>query len=172
MQVILQTETSKEHLKNLFLNSQWGDANSAMFSRSFQVLVGFNKVEFFVYLCRKGRYELKNERMEAVMNFPSGVNKVKKMQQFLGSELVYFKPLFRVVSRRWQRNLSIGMLCCGRGITLLFSRLSSSISLIRLHYTILTTPFPGFCMLMPRIWPWGSLNSAEGKATASGRFCL
>ena len=54
---------------------------------------GFESAEFFGYLCKKGNYRLTEERMKAVTDipFPAGHNKLKKMQQFLGSA-VYFKP--------------------------------------------------------------------------------
>ncbi|MFO0006106.1 MAG: ribonuclease H family protein, partial [bacterium] len=49
--------------------------------------------EFFGYYCQKGFYKLTPQRAIEVnaIPFPSGSNKMKKMQQFLGSA-VFFKP--------------------------------------------------------------------------------
>lgn len=62
---------------------------------------GFSKVEFFGYICEKNSYRLSEKRMGSVVAipFPSGLNKVKKMQQFLGSA-VYFKPFIFDYSRK------------------------------------------------------------------------
>jgi len=54
---------------------------------------GFPHAEFFGYLCREGSYSLTADRIKEVTSipFPSGGNKLKKMQQFLGCA-VFFKP--------------------------------------------------------------------------------
>ena len=54
---------------------------------------GFDHAEFFGYYCQQGSYRLTKERSQEVSSipFPSGANKLKKMQQFLGCA-VFFKP--------------------------------------------------------------------------------
>ena len=54
---------------------------------------GFSHAEFFGYFCEQGSYRLTQERIREVTSipFPSGANKLKKIQQFLGSA-VFFKP--------------------------------------------------------------------------------
>jgi hypothetical protein len=62
---------------------------------------GFDKAEFFGYVCQHGTYRLSSERITSVMSipFPEGGNKMKKMQQFLGSA-VYFKPFIFDYSKK------------------------------------------------------------------------
>ena len=54
---------------------------------------GFDHAEFFGYYCQKGSYKLTPQRAIEVnaIPFPTGANKLKKIQQFLGSA-VFFKP--------------------------------------------------------------------------------
>ena len=54
---------------------------------------GFSHAEFFGYYCQEGSYKLTAERIKEVTSipFPSGVNKLKKLQHFLGCS-VFFKP--------------------------------------------------------------------------------
>jgi hypothetical protein len=54
---------------------------------------GVKQVEFFGYVCSGGSYSLSQERINevAAIPFPTGSNKVKKMQKFLGAAM-YFRP--------------------------------------------------------------------------------
>jgi hypothetical protein len=54
---------------------------------------GVKTVEFFGYVCSGGSYTLSQQRIAevAAIPFPSGPNKTKKMQQFLGASM-YFRP--------------------------------------------------------------------------------
>ena len=54
---------------------------------------GYDSVEFFGYACSGGTYSLSAERIKEVTSipFPSGRNKTRQMQQFLGA-VMYFKP--------------------------------------------------------------------------------
>ncbi len=54
---------------------------------------GVKTVEFFGYVCSGGSYSLSQQRIQEVtaIPFPTGNNKTKKMQQFLGAAM-YFRP--------------------------------------------------------------------------------
>ena len=62
---------------------------------------GITRVEFFGYACERGSYCLSDARKGAVsaIPFPAGGNKIRKMQQFLGSA-VYFKPFIYKYSEK------------------------------------------------------------------------
>ena len=54
---------------------------------------GFDHAEFFGYFCQQGSYRLTSERINEVTSipFPTGNNKLRKLQRFLGCA-VFFKP--------------------------------------------------------------------------------
>jgi len=61
--------------------------------------LGFDKANFFGYVCRKDHYELSDERKETIRAFPFPINK-KKMQSFLGTALFFssFVPHYASVA--------------------------------------------------------------------------
>ena len=65
---------------------------------------GYGSVEFFGYLCTNGSYSLSEERIKEVTSipFPSGKNRTKQMQQFLGAAM-YFKPFIYGFSEKTAR---------------------------------------------------------------------
>ena len=62
---------------------------------------GVKEVEFFGYVCSGGAYSLSQGRINEVtaIPFPSGGNKVRKMQQFLGAAM-YFRPFIYQFSEK------------------------------------------------------------------------
>jgi hypothetical protein len=62
---------------------------------------GYDSVDFFGYKCRKSTYELSEERKLSVtaVQFPTGGNKSKSMQRFLGAAM-YFKPFIYKYSEK------------------------------------------------------------------------
>ena len=62
---------------------------------------GVKQVEFFGYVCSGGSYTLSQERIKEVtaIPFPSGGNKIRKMQQFLGAAM-YFRPFIYQFSEK------------------------------------------------------------------------
>ena len=62
---------------------------------------GVKQVEFFGYVCSGDSYSLSQGRINevAAIPFPSGGNKVRKMQQFLGAAM-YFRPFIYKFSEK------------------------------------------------------------------------
>ena len=91
--------------------------------------LGFDSVKFFGYLCKKGSYELTEERKAELTKIPFPTT-MKQMQSFLGFALFFdsrasfpISPFLQPHSTKWFTKISTGTLLRGKLIILPHSTL-------------------------------------------------